>query len=82
MAIYLNARNELLFRKHIFLGTLNASLVHPREIFNMALEKNAVSIILVHNHPSGDPNPSEDDLQSFQKDRMSLKFGQDETLSN
>lgn len=63
MAIYLNARNELLFRKDIFLGTLNASLVHPREIFNEALKQNAVSIILVHNHPSGDSDPSEDDLQ-------------------
>ena len=62
VAIYLNARNELLFRKHIFIGTLNASLVHPREIFQEALKQNAASIILVHNHPSGDPEPSEDDL--------------------
>jgi len=63
IAIYLNARNELIFRKHIFIGTLNASLVHPREIFKEALEHNAASIILVHNHPSGDPAPSEDDLE-------------------
>jgi len=63
IAIYLNARNELIFRKHIFIGTLNASLVHPREIFKEALEHNAASIILVHNHPSGDPEPSEDDLE-------------------
>ena len=62
MAIYLNARNELLFRKHIFAGTLNANLVHPREIFNEALKQNAASVILVHNHPSGDAEPSEDDL--------------------
>ena len=62
VAIYLNARNELLFRKHIFIGTLNASLVHPREIFSEALRHNAASVILVHNHPSGDAEPSEDDL--------------------
>jgi DNA repair protein RadC len=62
IAIYLNARNELLFRKHIFVGTLNANLVHPREIFVEALKQNAVYVILVHNHPSGDAEPSEDDL--------------------
>ncbi|MDO8743149.1 MAG: DNA repair protein RadC, partial [Candidatus Azambacteria bacterium] len=58
MAIYLNARNELLFRKHVFVGTLNANLVHPREIFSEALKQNAASVILVHNHPSGDAEPS------------------------
>jgi DNA repair protein RadC len=63
MAIYLNARNELLFRKHVFVGTLNANLVHPREIFAEALKQNAASVILVHNHPSGDAEPSEDDLE-------------------
>ena len=63
MAIYLNARNELLFRKHVFVGTLNANLVHPREIFAEALKQNAASVILVHNHPSGDPEPSQDDLE-------------------
>ncbi len=60
--IYLNARNEMIYKKHLFVGTLNASLVHPREIFQTALEKNAASVILVHNHPSGDSEPSEDDL--------------------
>ena len=63
MVIYLNARNELLFRKHVFTGTLNASLIHPREIFNEALKQNAASVILVHNHPSGDAEPSQDDLE-------------------
>ena len=63
MAIYLNARNELLFRKHVFTGTLNASLIHPREIFNEALKQNAASVILAHNHPSGDAEPSQDDLE-------------------
>jgi len=47
----------------MFIGTLNANLVHPREIFAEALKQNAASVILVHNHPSGDPEPSEDDLE-------------------
>jgi DNA repair protein RadC len=62
MVIYLNARNEMIFKKPMFIGTLNASIVHPREIFAMALEKNAVSVILVHNHPSGNPEPSQEDI--------------------
>jgi DNA repair protein RadC len=62
-ALYLNARNEMVYKKHLFVGTLNANLVHPREIFEYALIGNAASIILVHNHPSGDPEPSEDDLE-------------------
>ena len=62
MAIYLNARNELVFKKDMFIGTLNANLVHPREIFAEAFRQNAASVILAHNHPSGDPEPSEDDL--------------------
>jgi DNA repair protein RadC len=63
VVLYLNARNEMLFRKHMFVGTLNANLVHPREIFAEALRQNAASVILVHNHPSGDPEPSQDDLE-------------------
>jgi DNA repair protein RadC len=64
MTIYLNARNEMVWKKQsTFIGTLNASIVHPREIFKEALEHNAASVILVHNHPSGDPEPSQDDLE-------------------
>jgi len=63
MVLYLNARNELLYKKPMFIGTLNANLVHPREIFQEALKQNAGSVILVHNHPSGDNEPSEDDLE-------------------
>jgi len=64
MTIYLNARNEMVWKKQsTFIGTLNANLVHPREIFEHALIHNAASVILVHNHPSGDPEPSEDDLE-------------------
>ena len=63
MAIYLNARNEMVYKKPMFIGTLNANLVHPREIFAEALKQNAASVILVHNHPSGDAEPSEADLE-------------------
>ena len=63
MALFLNARNEMIYKKPMFVGTLNANLVHPREIFQEALKQNAASVILVHNHPSGDPEPSEDDLE-------------------
>jgi len=62
-ALYLNARNEMLFKTHLFIGTLNANLVHPREIFENALDHNAASVILVHNHPSGDSHPSRADLE-------------------
>ena len=62
-ALYLNARNEVVFKKHIFVGTLDANIAHPREIFEHALLHNAASIILVHNHPSGDAEPSKADLE-------------------
>ncbi|MCK4453761.1 DNA repair protein RadC [Candidatus Parcubacteria bacterium] len=64
MTIYLNARNEMVWKKQsTFIGTLNTNLVHPREIFQEALKHNAASVILVHNHPSGDSEPSQDDLE-------------------
>ncbi|HOK17604.1 MAG TPA: DNA repair protein RadC [Candidatus Paceibacterota bacterium] len=64
MTIYLNARSEMIWKKEsTFIGTLNASLVHPREIFTEALKQNAAAVILVHNHPSGDAEPSQDDLE-------------------
>jgi DNA repair protein RadC len=62
-ALYLNARNEVVFKKHLFVGTLDANICHPREIFKHALEKNSASVILVHNHPSGESTPSKADLE-------------------
>jgi len=61
--IYLNARNEMIDKKPMFVGTLNANLVHPREIFARAVEKNSASIILVHNHLSSKPEPSQADIE-------------------
>jgi DNA repair protein RadC len=62
VVLYLNSRDELLNKETISVGTLNASLVHPREVFEPAARYFAAQIILAHNHPSGDSEPSEDDL--------------------
>ncbi|MGM9974264.1 MAG: DNA repair protein RadC [Clostridiaceae bacterium] len=60
--IMLNTKNCVLFTKDIFMGGLNSSIVHPREIFSEALRFNSASIIVCHNHPSGDPSPSDEDI--------------------
>jgi DNA repair protein RadC len=61
--ILLNTRNRIIGISTISIGTLNASLVHPREVFKEALIHDASSVILAHNHPSGDTEPSEEDLR-------------------
>lgn len=63
VVLFLDTRNRLLKEKLMFKGTVNASLVSPREIFLEALEVHAVYVVLVHNHPSGDPTPSREDIQ-------------------
>lgn len=60
--IYLNTRNSVLSVDLVSVGTLNASIVHPREVFGRALELSAAALILAHNHPSGETDPSQDDL--------------------
>lgn len=62
LALYLNTRNQVLHREFVSIGTVNASLVHPREVFEPALRVGAIAIILAHNHPSGDPQPSDEDV--------------------
>lgn len=62
MVLYLNARNQLLAKETVSVGTLTANLVHPREVFQPAVAHSAASIILIHNHPSGDPEPSPEDV--------------------
>lgn len=57
-----DSRNKFLGIDEISVGTLNANLVHPRETFEAAIHRHGAQVIIVHNHPSGDPNPSEDDL--------------------
>lgn len=61
-AILLNRKNHVLSIETISIGTLTSSLVHPREVFKPAIKRSAASIILVHNHPSGDPQPSAEDI--------------------
>jgi len=60
--ILLDTRNKIIGISTISIGTLNAGLVHPREIFKEAIIHNSASIVLAHNHPSGDPEPSDEDL--------------------
>jgi DNA repair protein RadC len=61
--VFLNTRRRLMSVENISQGTLDTLLVHPREVFAPAIAKRAAAIILVHNHPSGDPNPSEADIK-------------------
>ena len=59
--LYLNIRNKLIHDEVISIGTLDANLVHPREVFQPAIEFSAAAVIISHNHPSGDPAPSAED---------------------
>jgi len=63
LVIFLNTKNHIIGHKVLFVGGLDRSIVHPREIFKEALAYSAARIIAVHNHPSGDVTPSENDLQ-------------------
>ncbi|KGP73884.1 RadC family protein [Pontibacillus yanchengensis] len=62
VCIFLNTKNQVIHRQTIFIGSLNASIVHPREVFKEAVKRSAASIICAHNHPSGDPTPSQEDI--------------------
>jgi len=60
----LDTKNYVTKQERIFEGSLNASVIHPREVFRFAIREAAAAIILVHNHPSGDPTPSSDDIRA------------------
>jgi DNA repair protein RadC len=62
LVLLLNVRHEVMAKETVSVGSLNASIVHPREVFKAAVLASAAAIVLVHNHPSGDPEPSEEDL--------------------
>ncbi len=62
-AINLNTKNQVMAIDTISVGSLNASLVHPREVFKPSVKRSAASLILVHNHPSGDTKPSQEDIK-------------------
>ena len=65
--MHLNTRNQVLSLEEISKGTLNAAIVHPREVYKAVILRSASGIILAHNHPSGDPAPSRDDLVLTQR---------------
>ncbi|HSU79566.1 MAG TPA: DNA repair protein RadC [Candidatus Angelobacter sp.] len=63
VALYLNTKNQVIHQQTVFIGSLNASIVHPREVFKEALKRSAASLLCFHNHPSGDPTPSREDIE-------------------
>lgn len=62
VVLFLNVKNEIIHKETIFIGSLNSSIVHPREIYREAVKRSAASIICAHNHPSGNPSPSPEDI--------------------
>ncbi|MDU2209876.1 MAG: DNA repair protein RadC [Eubacterium sp.] len=62
ICLFLNSKNCLIFKEIISIGSLNAAIVHPREVFNAAIRRCSASLICAHNHPSGDPEPSQEDI--------------------
>jgi DNA repair protein RadC len=63
VCLFLNTKNQVIGQETLSIGSLNASIVHPREVFLAAIKRSSASIICVHNHPSGDPTPSPEDIQ-------------------
>ena len=61
MVLFLDTKNYILSEKVLFIGTVNQSMIHPRDIFREAILNNAVKILCIHNHPSGNPVPSKSD---------------------
>lgn len=61
--ILLDTKNQIIGCQEVSKGSINSSIVHPREVFKYAIKKSAVSIIMLHNHPSGDPAPSQEDIK-------------------
>lgn len=72
-AVYLNTKNKIIAEKLLFIGTIDNSVIHPREIYKEAVKNSAVYIILIHNHPSGDTTPSQSDIDFTQKLKESSK---------
>lgn len=62
VCLFLNTKNHVIGQETLSMGTLNSSLVHPREVFRAAIKRSSASIICAHNHPSGDPAPSPEDI--------------------
>ncbi|GGE18556.1 UPF0758 protein YsxA [Marinithermofilum abyssi] len=67
VCLFLNTKNRVIDKQCIYVGGLNSSVVHPREIFREAIRRSSAGIICVHNHPSGDPTPSREDIRVTQR---------------
>jgi len=67
VCLSLDSAGKPLRRRTVTIGTLNATLVHPREVFAGPLQDRAAAVVIVHNHPSGDPEPSKDDIKTTQQ---------------
>ncbi len=63
VVLYLSTKNMVIHQETMFKGSLNTSIVHPREVYKEAIKRSAAAIICVHNHPSGDPSPSREDIE-------------------
>ncbi|BFH61168.1 MULTISPECIES: RadC family protein [Paenibacillus] len=62
VCLFLNTKNHIIAQETLSIGSLNASIVHPREVFRAAIKCSSASIVCAHNHPSGDPTPSHEDI--------------------
>jgi len=62
LCLYLNASNQVIHREIVSIGSLSSAILHPREVFQPAVLQSAASVVLAHNHPSGDVSPSHDDI--------------------
>ena len=80
--VCLNRKNKPLCRHRISLGTVSSTLVHPREVFRIAVLASASAIVCVHNHPSGDPAPSAADVQITRQLREAAKMMQIDLLDH
>ncbi|MCI5721441.1 MAG: DNA repair protein RadC [Firmicutes bacterium] len=66
-SILVNAKGEIISVDKVSVGELSSTVVHPREVFTMAVRKSAAAVIFVHNHPSGDPSPSKEDIDTTKR---------------
>lgn len=67
VALMLNTKNQIIHEQSIFIGSLNMAVVHPRDLFREAVKHSAASIVIAHNHPSGDPTPSVEDINTTKR---------------
>ena len=65
--LLINAKGQILEETEVSIGDLNSTLIHPREVFSQAIKRSAAAVLFVHNHPSGDPRPSQQDLDTTKR---------------